>query len=571
MMSEAPMMNNEVYNHSLTGMTPAEIAEHLKDICPEFGDLNVEEVLLMQESAFLYIQDNKTSRNVTSSYGETSSRSLVLAHGSESSLGTGVESQLALDEALARALEFGDDFNDLCVHEHGGIAVDNTAPSPRETPVRRENQNIRQDEIDPDRMTYEELQSLGDFVGTENRGLTADLISRLPTFKYKVGLFSKRKKKEKQECVICYSEYKNGAKVTTLPCAHQYHSGCITHWLQLKKEFLRLVNSVKRMMNCSRDFIEWIGQDLSLKIFMCLNDPSDLVRASAVSSSWRQFVITNGLCRQLCVRMFPEASHLAYVVEIKNTVEPVATEKDISSQLTCLESEHRAYASLSRGFTTFPRKNCISDALYASSTDHYPRESIKNTLEPGDRVDNRASYWSSKGSNSAAPETLIYKLVAQLCLVSEFHMHPFQAYYQSGFPIYSPKAVRFQMGYPNVPLTVENDDGEEFMDVNQFSDDKFVWAYTSPEFPMAQENHLQKFKLPEPVLCIGGILKVELLGKVQTQESDGLYYICIANVQAVGRALSPAFDVEMLNEPGKYKLNYYPESAHRLLSAKSLE
>lgn len=48
MMSEASMMNNEVNSHYLTGMTPAEIAQHLKDICPEFGDLNVEEVLMMQ-------------------------------------------------------------------------------------------------------------------------------------------------------------------------------------------------------------------------------------------------------------------------------------------------------------------------------------------------------------------------------------------------------------------------------------------------------------------------------------------------------------------------------------------
>ncbi|KAG8390293.1 hypothetical protein BUALT_Bualt01G0068500 [Buddleja alternifolia] len=323
-------------------------------------------------------------------------------------------------------------------------------------------------------------------------------------------------------------------------------------------------------MDCSRDFIEWLGQDLSMKILMCLNDISDLVRASAVSSSWRKFVITKGLCKQLCVRMFPEASHLANVVEIKNTFEPMATGTDISSQLTCLESEHRAYASLSRGLTAFTRKNCISDALFASSTDNYPVESIKNTLEPSETVDNWASYWSSKGSNSAAPETLIYKLVAQLCLVTEVHIHPFQAYFQFGFPIYSAKAVRFQMGYPN-PLTVENDDREDFMDVKEFSEDKFVWTYTSPEFPMAQENHLQKFKLPEPVLCIGGILKVELLGRVQTQESDGLYYICITNVQAVGRPLSPAFDVEMLDEPGKYKLNYYPKSADRLLSAKSLE
>lgn len=42
---------------------------------------------------------------------------------------------------------------------------------------------------------------------------------------------------------------------------------------------------------------------------------------------------------------------------------------------------------------------------------------------------------------------------------------------------------------------------------------------------MKQENRLQKFKLPEPALCIGGILQIELLGRVQKQEMDGLYYI----------------------------------------------
>lgn len=40
-----------------------------------------------------------------------------------------------------------------------------------------------------------------------------------------------------------------------------------------------------------------------------------------------------------------------------------------------------------------------------------------------------------------------------------------------------------------------------------------------------QESSLQKFKLPEPVICIGGILQVELLGRVQRQEMDSLYYI----------------------------------------------
>ncbi|KAL7146379.1 hypothetical protein ABFS83_06G037000 [Erythranthe nasuta] len=315
-------------------------------------------------------------------------------------------------------------------------------------------------------------------------------------------------------------------------------------------------------MKGSRDFIEWLGQDMSLKIFMCLEDPSDLVRTSAVSSSWRHFVIANALCKKLCLRKFPEASSFARVVEIKNTAESVSTSRnDDSAKSACLEREHRVYASLSRVLTTSTVENCISGAICASSTDNYPEESIKNTLEPSDRVDHRASYWSSKGErNPSAGETLIYKLASNLCLITELHVHPFQAYFQFGFPIYSAKAVRFQIGHPRVPPKIESDERDELLDFQNFADEKFVWTYKSPEFPMVQDNCLQKFKLPEPVLCIGGVLKVELLGRTQTQEMDGLYYICINHVQVVGSPLSPAFDVEMIDERGKCTLKYHPGS-----------
>jgi hypothetical protein len=126
---------------------------------------------------------------------------------------------------------------------------------------------------------------------------------------------------------------------------------------------------------------------------------------------------------------------------------------------------------------------------------------------------------------------------------------------------------------------------------------------------------LQKFKLPEAVLCIGGILQVELLGRVQKQEMDGLYYIwsvshcfkappklgcyfhlfvhssyhcfasfsflhnqvvfvclfvsyfllimfwcSVSHVQVVGRPLSSPFDIEINNSSGKCTLKYNPET-----------
>ena len=42
---------------------------------------------------------------------------------------------------------------------------------------------------------------------------------------------------------------------------------------------------------------------------------------------------------------------------------------------------------------------------------------------------------------------------------------------------------------------------------------------------------MQVFKLPRPVLCIGGVLQVELLGRVQTQQMDQLYYIWYFHLQ----------------------------------------
>lgn len=138
-------------------------------------------------------------------------------------------------------------------------------------------------------------------------------------------------------------------------------------------------------------------------------------------------VIANGLCKKLCLKKCPEASSFAGVVVTKDLVEPIETGVGGSGEWACLEREHIVYASLGRDLITSGRENCIRDAICASSTDNYPDESIKNTLEPSDRIGHRASYWSSKGaSDPSASETLIYKLSSQLCLITELHLHPFQ-------------------------------------------------------------------------------------------------------------------------------------------------
>jgi len=301
------------------------------------------------------------------------------------------------------------------------------------------------------------------------------------------------------------------------------------------------------------DFMNWLDLDMSEKLLMHLKDPSDLARVSSVSRSLRDFVIANGLFKQLCLRMFPQLSKVAHVMELNNcgVKEPVEVGSSHSMEWESLARDHRVYATLARVCTSFSLRDCISEAISASSTDNYPAETIDNTLLPAGIVSRRA-YWSSKGqSNPAVPETLTYKLVSEFCVITEIYIRPFKAYFQRGSPIYSAKSVRFRMGHPKSP----NDLGSHLLcDSLPSADDTFIWTYTSPEFPMAQESCLQKFRLPEPVLCIGGILQIELLGRVQTQEMDGLFYICISHVHVVGRCLSPAFVVENIQPSGTFVL-----------------
>lgn len=70
---------------------------------------------------------------------------------------------------------------------------------------------------------------------------------------------------------------------------------------------------------------------------------------------------------------------------------------------------------------------------------------------------------------------------------------------------------------------------------------------------------MQQFKLPEPVLCIGGYLQIELLGRAQRCDIDNLFYICIDYVKVRGRPLSPAFGVQNIELSGDFVLEYKRE------------
>ncbi|ONM23134.1 Protein binding protein [Zea mays] len=98
-------------------------------------------------------------------------------------------------------------------------------------------------EVDPDEYSYEasyiaccELVALGEVVGTENRGLSADALASLPSVTYKMqSVQDGNTEHTVDRCVICRVELEEGESLIALPCKHLYHPECINQWLQINK------------------------------------------------------------------------------------------------------------------------------------------------------------------------------------------------------------------------------------------------------------------------------------------------------------------------------------------------
>jgi len=87
------------------------------------------------------------------------------------------------------------------------------------------------EDIDVDRMSYEELLALGDRIGYASRPNKPSILelSRLPT--RFVTVDEKATHDGDDECSICCCNYEPGDELRTLPCLHVFHCGCIDKWL----------------------------------------------------------------------------------------------------------------------------------------------------------------------------------------------------------------------------------------------------------------------------------------------------------------------------------------------------
>ncbi|GKU88261.1 hypothetical protein SLEP1_g2543 [Rubroshorea leprosula] len=269
-------------------------------------------------------------------------------------------------------------------------------------------------------------------------------------------------------------------------------------------------------MATDRDGSNGLNHDVLLEITTRLDDPSDIGSVFSAVPGLLNGAIDNHFAKTWCLKKFPQLSRVDHVVEdccIPRKLQVEAGSGNMERET--LKGEHRVYSLLARGcMSSAELKDCIARAIMASSTDHYPLESIENTLEEG--VAWRPSYWSSEGQISpAVPETLTYKLVADLCVITEIRIRPFQANFEPGSPIFSAKSVLFRMGH-------------------SLGDD-YVWTYISEQFPMDQVSSSSSIAL----------IEMDYYFSVSCES--------VARVQVVGRPLS-LFGVEIREDSEKFVL-----------------
>ncbi|CAI0546969.1 unnamed protein product [Linum tenue] len=156
-----------------------------------------------------------------------------------------------VDEALARQLQeldgvwdgTDDDALALQLLEMQNSLGTMSLSRPRRTATRPEktlhgsssSSAANQDNIDIDNMTYEEISQLQESIGEVSKGLSKEVMSRLPTYKYKSSRRGRKLKDDDIKCVICQTEFSNGDKLIALSCLHKFHDECIRGWFKNEK------------------------------------------------------------------------------------------------------------------------------------------------------------------------------------------------------------------------------------------------------------------------------------------------------------------------------------------------
>ena len=222
------------------------------------------------------------------------------------------------------------------------------------------------------------------------------------------------------------------------------------------------------------------------------------------------------------------------------------------------------------GARCWPDVRTGATVLHATSDDG-PNQSAWEVLRPDH------SFWSSVGSADAdAVETLTFRLVQPLCVVTGVAIAPYKALYQYNAPVYAPRRVRVRLrrGYPGAFVhAVARADAEkrerrlaEFNGAASFeavralsegwdaedlahpgagdpyggvadADADEFWDYTSPFFVCENIDETQLFPLA-PDLAVGGIVRLELHGRHMTEPDSAKWFTVLRRVRVFGLPLA---------------------------------
>lgn len=202
----------------------------------------------------------------------------------------------------------------------------------------------------------------------------------------------------------------------------------------------------------------------------------------------------------------------------------------------------------------------ISDVLWASSTDSQ-HESALNVLD--DRVEcdsedeSDACYWSSAGGPEDGTETLVFQLLSSVCLVESVEVAAFRASFQGDDVVYAPKALRISLGEHRArsasdrPLACARRACELAMltrarapghaPPRERAAGLAVFDYSSPLYELECTDAPQRLQLPRALMTCGDVLRIDLVGKYQQQEEDGLFYTCLSYVHCFGAPVEPVW------------------------------
>lgn len=178
------------------------------DATPEDDEM-LARILQEQENAFMIVASRSVSSRYLSDRGSTPG---------------GNEEGEVDDEELARQIQLEENREALArLAELTGLSPEDFEDyEPRE-------------ELDPDAMSYERLQALGEAVGTVSKGLPAEKLTKCPLRAYGELIAGNAPFSGEDMCSICRVDFDQDDDVRTLPCGHTYHDHCIMHWFTMNK------------------------------------------------------------------------------------------------------------------------------------------------------------------------------------------------------------------------------------------------------------------------------------------------------------------------------------------------